>query len=433
MRFPRSWTSAVAWVASTSAASPGRPLRTSSRSPIRRPTRARFRQRCDRPRPLRRRASHVRSGTRRQECLNRTGIRGYPPRYAPRRANPPANKIPANPPVWAKNLANASLDRTQEVGGSSPPSSISRTPAVERRMARRAWRGLSAKRPGVKQESSISVSIGSGPAFFSSACVRAALGPARALADWSAVLDGRWPRSESCIGPRMARRCVPRAANCPSTSTSSACSATCAVAGIERWAPATYRATHGVTADEYHELAGLRPRHPLWAPDLIEAHSERLHARLVAEPRLRAAMAKGHALARRGELQREATSRLAQRATSLEREHQLAAAGARLGYGRAAAFRRRRELRALARLRRPGRLLPAPLRRRAPPARRARRRARLRRECRARRPSAARARSRPDAFTRRALGRRSLSFERPAPPSRWLPCAASGWCARRAR
>jgi hypothetical protein len=74
---------------------------------------------------------------------------------------------------------------------------------------------------------------------------------------------------------------------------------------------------HGVTADEYRELVGLRPRHQLWAPDLIDAQSERLRARLAAEPRLRAAMAKGHALARRGELQREATSRLAQRPTSL--------------------------------------------------------------------------------------------------------------------
>ena len=63
-----------------------------------------------------------------------------------------------------------------------------------------------------------------------------------------------------------------------------------------------------LTADEYRALVGLRPRHPLWAPDPIEAQSERLHARLVAELRLRAEMAKSHALAR-GELQREATLR----------------------------------------------------------------------------------------------------------------------------
>jgi hypothetical protein len=81
---------------------------------------------------------------------------------------------------------------------------------------------------------------------------------------------------------------------------------------------------HGVTADEDRELVGLLPRHALWAPDLIEAHSARLRARLAAEPQLRAAMAIGRALARRGELQREARSRLAARPASLERERQLA-------------------------------------------------------------------------------------------------------------
>jgi hypothetical protein len=105
---------------------------------------------------------------------------------------------------------------------------------------------------------------------------------------------------------------------------------------------------HGVTADECRELVGLRPRRPLWAPDLIDAQRERLRACLAAEPRRRAAMAEGHALARRGELRREDTPRLAQRPASLERERQLGVAGARLGNGRAAAFRRRRELRALA-------------------------------------------------------------------------------------
>ena len=105
---------------------------------------------------------------------------------------------------------------------------------------------------------------------------------------------------------------------------------------------------HGVTAGAYRELAGLRPRHPLWAPELIEAQSARLRARIPTEPGLRAAMAKAHGLARRGELQREATARLAQRPISLERQRQLALSGARLGAGRAAAYRRRRELRAIA-------------------------------------------------------------------------------------
>jgi hypothetical protein len=80
---------------------------------------------------------------------------------------------------------------------------------------------------------------------------------------------------------------------------------------------------------------------------LVEAHGERLRARLAAEPRLRAAMAKGRALAQRGELQREARPRLAERPASLERERELSESGARLGSARAAAFRRRRENRAV--------------------------------------------------------------------------------------
>src|SRR5215208_225778 len=58
------------------------------------------------------------------------------------------------------------LDRTQEVGGSSPPSSISRTRAVEPNAASRARRGLWPKRPGVKQESSILFDPSSGGAGF---------------------------------------------------------------------------------------------------------------------------------------------------------------------------------------------------------------------------------------------------------------------------
>jgi hypothetical protein len=104
---------------------------------------------------------------------------------------------------------------------------------------------------------------------------------------------------------------------------------------------------HGVTADEYRVLVGLRPRHSLWAPDMIEAQRTRLVARLAADPQLRAAMAKGLALAQRGQLQRAAMARFAERPTSVERGRQLAEQGAGLGTSRAAAFRRRRELRAV--------------------------------------------------------------------------------------
>src|SRR3954452_6006843 len=51
------------------------------------------------------------------------------------------------------------LDRTQEVGGSSPPSSTAETPAVEPRMACRPEDGASARRAGVKQGSSITATV----------------------------------------------------------------------------------------------------------------------------------------------------------------------------------------------------------------------------------------------------------------------------------
>jgi hypothetical protein len=52
-------------------------------------------------------------------------------------------------------------------------------------------------------------------------------------------------------------------------------------------------------------------------------------------------------LAQRGELQRLARSRLAERPISVERERQLAESGAELGSTRAAAYRHRRSLRAV--------------------------------------------------------------------------------------
>jgi hypothetical protein len=54
------------------------------------------------------------------------------------------------PPAVAGSRAYERLDRTQEVAGSSPASSVSWTPAAERTRASRAGRGLSASRPGVK-------------------------------------------------------------------------------------------------------------------------------------------------------------------------------------------------------------------------------------------------------------------------------------------
>ena len=80
-------------------------------------------------------------------------------------------------------------------------------------------------------------------------------------------------------------------------------------------APTHLSHAHGLMAARYRELVGLRPRHSLCARDLIKAHGARLRTRIAAEPRLQVAMAKGRALAQRGELQREARARLAERPT----------------------------------------------------------------------------------------------------------------------
>jgi hypothetical protein len=72
-----------------------------------------------------------------------------------------------------------------------------------------------------------------------------------------------------------------------------------------------------------------------------------MRSRVAAEPRLRAGISKGRALAQRGELQRHARLQLAERRVSLERERQPAVSGARLGSARAAAYRRDRERRAI--------------------------------------------------------------------------------------
>src|SRR5918999_1654066 len=100
---------------------------------------------CDRPPHLGRRASQVRSGTHRQ-VPESNGNPRISPEVCAEAPKSRANKIPANSPLSVSNVADASLDRTQEVGGSSPPSSISRTPAVEPNAAPRAGRELSAWR-----------------------------------------------------------------------------------------------------------------------------------------------------------------------------------------------------------------------------------------------------------------------------------------------
>jgi hypothetical protein len=103
---------------------------------------------------------------------------------------------------------------------------------------------------------------------------------------------------------------------------------------------------HGVTAEQYRELVGLLPRHPLWAPSLIAAQAARYRARLPHDERLRAGMRKGAALAKSGDLKREARVLLATRPVSLERARQLEQSGAVLGKRRAERYRARRGARA---------------------------------------------------------------------------------------
>jgi hypothetical protein len=105
---------------------------------------------------------------------------------------------------------------------------------------------------------------------------------------------------------------------------------------------------HGLTAGEYRVLVGLRPRHPLSAPDLSDRRAALMRERIASDRRITGAMAAGVALARRGELQRMAAEAMRERPLALERERQLTESGARLGSARAASFRTRRDQRARA-------------------------------------------------------------------------------------
>jgi hypothetical protein len=134
--------STTARCASTAALAPpderafplGRPrhlLRTIWRSPIRGPTRARFRQRLrsSASAPVAPSTGSV-SGTHRQECLNPKEIRGYPPTCTRIGRLDRSYEWPAKPHVLTSDSRGERVDRTQEVAGPSPPSSIARAPAA---------------------------------------------------------------------------------------------------------------------------------------------------------------------------------------------------------------------------------------------------------------------------------------------------------------
>ena len=94
------------------------------------------------------------------------------------------------------------------------------------------------------------------------------------------------------------------------------------------------------------QLVGLRPRHPLWAPASSASQAKRFVRRRSTDARIAEGTRKGAALARTGELQRQAKQYLAVRPKSIERERQLERQGAALGNARAARFLERREGRA---------------------------------------------------------------------------------------
>jgi hypothetical protein len=81
---------------------------------------------------------------------------------------------------------------------------------------------------------------------------------------------------------------------------------------------------HGVSAERYRELIGLRPGRPLWAPGRRTAQAVRYRTGLANNERLRAGMRKGAALARSGELSTRRTGAV-QRAAGLARARTSAA------------------------------------------------------------------------------------------------------------
>src|SRR5215216_7814235 len=59
------------------------------------------------------------------------GIRGYPPTCTRIGSLDCCHECPAKPHVLTSDSRGERVDRTQEVGGSSPPSSIAQTPVLE--------------------------------------------------------------------------------------------------------------------------------------------------------------------------------------------------------------------------------------------------------------------------------------------------------------
>ena len=96
---------------------------------------------------------------------------------------------------------------------------------------------------------------------------------------------------------------------------------------------------HGWTSEAYRETFGLAARHALQAPALSARQAAHLKTRIRSDPRVRAGMRKGAAIARSGELARQGRDASARTARRAERR----AGQVRSGQARGAAARAPRE------------------------------------------------------------------------------------------
>jgi hypothetical protein len=110
--------------------------------------------------------------------------------------------------------------------------------------------------------------------------------------------------------------------------------------------PSHLRHKHDWAADEYREAFGLNVQRPLDAPGTTERRSRAFKRRLDADPRLRAGMRIGLALAQTGVLNELGRRADAQRGRALERRRRTQQQGRRVSAARIARFREHRERRA---------------------------------------------------------------------------------------
>lgn len=104
------------------------------------------------------------------------------------------------------------------------------------------------------------------------------------------------------------------------------------------------RLAHGLSADHYRQLVGLMPSTALTSPALSERRRTALKRRMDTDPRIRAGMDKGVALARSGELQARGRVVMAKRGgISAERLRLVSEQGKRASALHTNRYRQRRE------------------------------------------------------------------------------------------